>query len=147
VLTLVFWLIGLLALRAVQVGISAGGLQIMVLADRLVWMTAWRREELLFADMALVQPTLQLSPKWLITASWIGALSGRRGSGAAVLGAQSGTRGFRITMRDRRVVHIWLTDQTGAVTMHGAEALPRVLAAQGVPMSTEGVTVRGMSLS
>lgn len=50
-------------------------------------------------------------------------------------------------MKDGCVVHIWLTDQTGAVTMHGAEALPRALAAQGVAMSTEGVTVRGMSLS
>jgi hypothetical protein len=147
VLTLVFWLTGLLGLWAVQVGVSAGGLQLMVLADRLVRMTAWRREEHLFADMVLVRPALQLPPKWLITASWIAALSGRRGSGAALLGAQSEARGFRITMKDGRVVHIWLTDQTGAVTMHGAEALPRALAAQGVAMSTEGVTVRGMSLS
>jgi len=145
-LTLVFWLIGLLGLWAVQVGISAGGLQIMVLADRLVRMTAWRRGEYLFADMALVQPALQLPPKWLITVSWIGALSGRRGSGAALLGAQSETRGFRITMKDGRVACIWLTDQMGAVMMRGAEALPRAMAAVGVPMSTEGVTVRGTSV-
>jgi hypothetical protein len=145
-LTLVFWLIGLLGLWAVQVGISAGGLQIMVLADRLVRMTAWRREEYLWADMAVVQPAVQVAPKWLITASWIAALSGRRGSGAALLGAQSETRGFRITMKDGRVAHIWLTDQMGAVMMRGAEALPRALAAAGVPMSTEGVTVRGMSV-
>jgi len=145
-LTLVFWLIGLLGLWAVQVGISAGGLQIMVLADRLVRMTAWRREEYLWADMAVVQPAVQVAPKWLITTSWIAALSGRRGSGAALLGAQSETRGFRITMKDGRVAHIWLTDQMGAVMMRGAEALPRALAAAGVPMSTEGVTVRGMSV-
>jgi hypothetical protein len=145
-LTLVFWLIGFLGVWAIQVGISAGGLQLMVLADRLVRMTAWRREEYLFADMALVQPAIQLAPKWLITTSWIAALSGRRGSGAALLGAQSETRGFRITMKDGRVAHIWLTDQMGAVMMRGAEALPRALAAAGVPMSTEGVTVRGMSV-
>ncbi len=145
-LTLVFWLIGLLGLWAVQVGISVGGLQLMVLADRLVRMTAWRREEYLFADMALVQPAMQLSPKWLITASWIAALSGRRGSGTALLGAQSETRGFRITMKDGRLVHIWLTDQMGSVTMRGVEALPRALAAAGVPISTESVTVRGMSV-
>ena len=145
-LTLVFWLIGLLGLWAVQVGISAGGLQIMVLADSLVRMTAWRREEYLFADMAFVQPAIQIPPKWLITTSWLAALSGRRGSGAALLGAQSETRGFRITMKDGRVAHIWLTDQMGAVMMRGAEALPRALAAAGVPMSTEGVTVRGTSV-
>jgi len=145
-LTLAFWLMGLLGLWAVQVGISTGGLQLMVGADRLVRMTAWRREEYLFADMALVQPALQLPPKWLITASWIAALSGRRGSGAALLGAQSETRGFRITMRDGRVAHLWLTDQMGSVTMRGAEALPGALAAAGVPMSTESVTVRGMSV-
>jgi len=145
-LTLVFWLIGFLGVWAIQVGISAGGLQLMVLADRLVRMTAWRREEYLFADMALVQPAIQLAPKWLITTSWIAALSGRRGSGAALLGAQSETRGFRITMKDGRVAHIWLTDQMGAVMMRGAEALPRALAAAGVPMSTEGVTARGMSV-
>ena len=145
-LTLVFWLIGLLGMWAVQVGISAGGLQIMVLADRLVRMTAWRREEYPFADMALVQPAIQIPPKWLITTSWLAALSGRRGSGAALLGAQSETRGFRITMKDGRVACIWLTDQMGTVMMRGAEALPRALAAAGVPMSTEGVTVRGMSV-
>jgi len=145
-LTLVFWLIGLLGLWAVQVGISAGGLQIMVLADRLVRMTAWRREEYLFADMAFVQPAIQIPPKWLITTSWLAALSGRRGSGAALLGAQSETRGFRITMKDGHVACIWLTDQMGTVMMRGAEALPRALAAAGVPMSTEGVTVRGTSV-
>jgi hypothetical protein len=68
-LTLVFWLIGLLGLWAVQVGISAGGLQIMVLVDRLVRVTAWRREEYVWADMALVRPAIQVAPKWLITAS------------------------------------------------------------------------------
>ena len=145
-LTLVFWFIGLLGLWAVQVGISAGGLQIMVLADRLVRMTVWRREEYLFADMALIQPAIQIPPKWLITTSWLAALSGRRGSGAALLGAQSETRGFLITMKDGRVAHIWLTDQMGAVMMRGAEALPRALTAAGVSMSTEGVTVRGMSV-
>jgi len=145
-LTLVFWLIGLLGMWAIQVSISAGGLQLMVLADRLVRMTAWRREEYLFADMALVQPAIQIPPKWLITTSWLAALSGRRGSGAALLGAQSETRGFRITMKDGRVAHIWLTDQMGAVMMRGVEALPRALAAAGVPMSTEGVTIRGMSV-
>jgi len=145
-LTLVFWLIGLLGLWAVQVGISAGGLQIMVLADRLVRMTAWRREEYEWADMALVQPAIQIPPKWLITASWLAALSGRRGSGAALLGAQSETQGFRITMKDGRVAHIWLTDQMGAVMMRGAQSLPGAMAAAGVPMSTENVTVHGMSV-
>jgi hypothetical protein len=145
-LTLAFWLIGLLGLWAVQVGISTGGLQIVILADRLVRVTAWRREEHLFVDMAVVQPAIQVAPKWLITASWLAALSGRRGSGAALLGAQSETRGFRITMKDGRLVDIWLTDQMGSVTMRGAEALPGALAAAGVPMNTESVTVRGMSV-
>lgn len=145
-LTLVFCLIGLLGLWAVQVGISAGGLQMMILADRLVRVTAWRHEEYLFAEMALVQPAIQVAPKWLITASWLAALSGRRGSGAALLGVQSETRGFRITMKDGRFVHIWLTDQMGSVTMRGAQTLPGALAAAGVPMSTESVTIRGMSV-
>jgi hypothetical protein len=143
---LVFCLIGLLGLWAVQVGISAGGLQMMILGDRLVRVTAWRHEEFSYMDMALVQPALQLPPKWLITASWLAALSGRRGSGAALLGAQSETRGFRITMKDGRLVHIWLTDQMGSVTIRGAQTLPGALAAAGVPMSTESVTVRGMSV-
>jgi hypothetical protein len=108
-LTLVFWLIGLLGLWAVQVGMSAGGLQLELLADRLVRTTAWRREEYLFADMVLLQPAMQLPPKWLITASWIAALCG--------------------------------------ITMRGSETLSGALAMAGVPMSTEGVTVRGMSMS
>jgi hypothetical protein len=146
-LTLVFWLIGLLGLWAVQVGMSAGGLQLELLADRLVRTTAWQREEYLFADMLLVQPAMQLPPRWLITASWIAALSGRRGAGAAVLGAQSETRGFQITMKDGRAMRVWLTDQLGGITMRGSERLPGALAMAGVPMSTEGVTVRGMSMS
>jgi hypothetical protein len=117
-----------------------------VLADRLVRVTAWRYDECAYADMALVQPAIQVAPKWLITASWLAALSGRRGAGAALLGAQSETRGFRITMKDGRLVHIWLTDQMGSVTMRGAQSLPDALAAAGVPMSTESVTVRGMSV-
>jgi hypothetical protein len=145
-LTLVFWLIGLLGLWAVQVGISAGGLQMKILADRLVRVTAWRHEEYPYMDMALVQPAIQVAPKWLITASWVAAMSGRRGSGAALLGAQSESRGFRITMKDGRLVHMWLTDQMGSVTMRGAEGLPGALAGAGVPMSTESVTVRGMSV-
>ncbi|MCX6062710.1 MAG: hypothetical protein NTV26_00745 [Caldiserica bacterium] len=145
-LTLVFWLIGLLGVWAVEVGISAGGLQMMILADRLVRITAWRHEEYAYMDMALVQPAIQVAPKWLITASWFAALSGRRGAGAALLGAQSETRGFRITMKDGSLVHIWLTDQMGSVTMRGAQALPGALAAAGVPMSTESVTIRGMSV-
>lgn len=145
-LTLVFWFIGLLGLWAVQVGISAGGLQIMVLVDRFVRVTAWRHEEYLFADMALVQPAIQVAPKWLITASWLAALSSRRGSGPALLGAQAETRGLRITMKDGRLVHIWLTDQMGAVMIRGADALPRALAAARVLMSTESVMVRRMSV-
>jgi hypothetical protein len=133
-------------LWAVQVDISAGGLQMMILADRLVRVTSWRYEECVYADMALVQPAIQVAPKWLITASWLAALSGRRGSGAALLGAQSETRGFRITMKDGRLVHLWLTDQMGSVMVRGADTLPRALAAAGVPMSTESVTVRGMSV-
>lgn len=78
--------------------------------------------------------------------SWIAALTGRRGSGAALLGAQSETRGFRIAMKDGRTVDVWLTDQMGGVTMRGAEALTRSMTAAGVPMSTESVTVRGMSV-
>lgn len=143
--TLIFWLIGLLGVWAVQVGISVGGLQMMITADRLVRVTAWRHEEYPYADMALVQPAIQVAPRWLITASWLAALSGRRGAGAALLGAQSETRGFRITMKDGRLVHIWLTDQMGSVTMRGAQALPGALAAAGVPMSTDSVTIRGMS--
>ncbi|MHB8107877.1 MAG: hypothetical protein ACYDH4_10695 [Candidatus Cryosericum sp.] len=145
-LTLVFWLIGVLGLWAVQVGISAGGLQLLLLPDRLVRVTAWRREEYLWADVSLVQPALQLPPKWLTRMSWIAALTGRRGSGAALLGAQSETRGFRIAMRDGRTVFIWLTDQMGGVTMRGAETLTHSMAAAGVPMSTESVTIRGMSV-
>jgi hypothetical protein len=145
-LTLVFWLIGLLGLWAVQVGISAGGLQMMVLEDRLVRVTSWRYEECMYADMALVQPAIQVAPKWLVTSSLLAALSGRRGSGAALLGAQSETQGFRITMKDGRLVHIWLTDQMGSVMIRGADALPHALAAAGVPMSTDRVTVRGMSV-
>lgn len=145
-LTLVFWLVGLLGLWAVEVGISAGALQMMILVDRLVRVTAWRHEEYLFADMELVQPAIQVAPKWLITASWFAALSGRRGAGAALLGAQSETRGFRITMKGGRLAHIWLTDQMGSVTMRGAQTLPGALAAAGVPMNTESVTVRGMSV-
>ncbi len=145
-LTLAFWLIGLLGLWAVQVGISAGGLQMMVLEDRLVRVTSWRYEECVYAEMSLVQPAIQVAPRWLITASWLAALSGRQGSGAALLGAQSETRGFRITMKDGRLVHLWLTDQMGSVMIRGADALPRALAAAGVPMSTESVTVRGMSV-
>lgn len=144
-LSLIFWLIGLLGVWAVEVGISVGGLQMMIAADRLVRVTAWRHEEYPYADMALVRPAIQVAPKWLITASWFAALSGRSGGGAALLGAQSETRGFRITMKDGRLVHIWLTDQMGSVTMRGAEELPRALAAAGVPMSTESVTIRGMS--
>jgi hypothetical protein len=144
-LTLVFWLIGFLGLWAVQVGISAGGLQMMVLADRLVRVTSWRYEECMYADVALVQPAIQVAPKWLITASLLAALSGR-GSGGALLGAQSETQGFRITMKDGRLVHIWLTDQMGSLMIRGADALPRALAASGVPMSTDSVTVRGMSV-
>jgi hypothetical protein len=142
----VFWLIGLLGLWAVQVGISAGGLQMTILGNRLVQVTAWRREEFPYIDMALVQPAIQVAPKWLITASWLATLSGRRGSGAALLDAQSETRGFRITMKDGRMVHIWLTDQMGSVMIHGVQTLPGALAAAGVPMSTESVTVRGMSV-
>lgn len=145
-LSVVFWLIGLLGLWAVQVGISAGGLQIMILADRLVRVTAWRHEEYPYVDIVLVQPAIQVVPKWNIAASWLAALSGRRGSGAALLGAQSETRGFRITMKDGIMVHIWLTDQMGSVMIRGADALPHALTAAGVPMSTESVTVRGMSV-
>jgi hypothetical protein len=145
-LTLVFWLIGLLGLWAVQVGISAGGLQMMILADRLVRVTAWLREEYSYTEMALVQPAIQVAPKWLITASWFAALSGRRRAVAALLGAQSETHGFRITMKDGRLVHMWLTDQMGSVTMRGAQTLPAALVAAGVPMSTESVTIRGMSV-
>ncbi|HZL83221.1 MAG TPA: hypothetical protein VFB98_07050 [Candidatus Deferrimicrobium sp.] len=145
-LTLVFWLIGLLGLWAVQVGISAGGLQMMVLEDHLVRVTAWRHEEYAYMDMARVQPALQLPPQWLVRMFWIAVLTGRRGPGTALLGAQSETQGFRITMKDGRLVHIWLTDQMGSVMIRGADALPRALAAAGVPMSTESVTVRGMSV-
>lgn len=145
-LTLVFWLIGLLGLWAVQVSMSAGGLQLELLEDRLIRITAWRREEYLFADMAMVQPAIQLPPRWLIIASWIAALSGRRGAGAAVLGAQSEMRGFQITMKDGRVMRVWLTDQMGGITMRGSESLLLTLSSAGVSMSTEGVTVRGVSI-
>jgi hypothetical protein len=44
-------------------------------------------------------------------------------------------------------MRVWLTDRLGGITMRESERLPGALAMAGVPMSTEGVTVRGMSMS
>lgn len=90
-----------------------------------------------FSTMKSYQPLVLKPPKWLIIASWLGALAGRGSArigsaGRALILGGSAYGGLGLRRADGSSVFIWVTDQLGGDAVGGAGRLVKALDAAGV---------------
>ncbi|MCX5779812.1 MAG: zinc ribbon domain-containing protein [Firmicutes bacterium] len=147
-LTIIMWLMALMAIFLLKITTWQAALQIEMLPDRLVRITARNREEYPYADMNYIQPAILVPPRWLVVASWLGALAGRTplAAGNAMILSSSEYGGLRIVNKDGRALNIWFTDQLGNIALPGYERIPAALENAGVEVKREPIKIQGLGL-
>ena len=119
--------------------------------DRLSLSTYKGEGEFLYRDMAYFQPIVFKPPKWLIVASWLGALAGRGSAqigaaGRAMILSSSSWGSLGIRMRDGSDVFLNITDQMGNDALKGLDAILENLRANGVEEKDEVREIRSLGL-
>ena len=120
-------------------------------ADRLSLSTYRGEGEFLYRDMAYFQPVVFKPPKWLIVASWLGALAGRGSAqigaaGRAMILSSSAWGSLGIRMRDGSDVFINITDQMGNDALKGLDTILENLRANGVEEKADVREIRSLGL-
>jgi len=103
-----------------------------------------------FSALKHYQPLQLKPPKWLIVASWLGALAGRGsarlgGAGRALILGGTAYGGLGLGLADGSSVFVWITDQLGGDAVGGASRLLKALDAAEVkrlepPRTLTGIT-------
>ena len=119
--------------------------------DRLSLSTYKGEGEFLYRDMAYFQPIVFKPPKWLIVASWLGALAGKGSAqigaaGRAMILSSSAWGSLGIRMRDGSDVFINITDQMGSDALKGLDDILANLRANGVEEKNEVREIRSLGL-
>ena len=119
--------------------------------DRLSLSTYKGEGEFLYRDMAYFQPIVLKPPKWLIVASWLGALAGKGSAqigaaGRAMILSSSSWGSLGIRMRDGSDVFLNITDQMGNDALKGLDAILENLRANGVEEKDEVREIRSLGL-
>ena len=119
--------------------------------DRLSLSTYKGAGEFLYRDMAYFQPVVFKPPKWLIAASWLGALAGKGSAqigaaGRAMILSSSAWGSLGIRMRDGSDVFINITDQMGNDALKGLDTILGNLRANGVEEKVEVREIRSLGL-
>lgn len=119
--------------------------------DRLNLSTYKGEGEFLYRDMAYFQPIVFKPPKWLIVASWLGALAGKGSAqigaaGRAMILSSSAWGSLGIRMRDGSDVFLNITDQMGSDALKGLDDILANLRANGVEEKAEVREIRSLGL-
>ncbi len=109
-----------------------------------------RERRIPFSSLKHYQPLVLKPPKWLIIASWLGALAGRGSARMGVAGRAlilGGTAygGLGLGLKDGSSVFVWITDQLGSDAVGGAGRLVKALDAAGVSRREEPRTFTGIT--
>jgi len=105
-----------------------------------------------FGEMAYYQPVILKPPRWLVIASWIGAMAPGRGSarfgtaGRALILGGSASHGVGIGLKDGTKAFFWVTDQMGGKALRNAEKMPGALESAGVPRKEEAKVLSSLIL-
>jgi hypothetical protein len=106
--------------------------------------------EIPFSGLSHYQPLVLKPPKWLIIASWLGALAGRGSAragsaGRALILGGTAYGGLGLGLKDGSGVFLWITDQLGGDAVGGAGRLVKALDAAGVTRREEVRTFTGIT--
>ena len=146
-----FWPVFFLGLWLWFISAWFASFTLVIGTDRLSLSTYKGAGEFLYRDMAYFQPVVFKPPKWLIVASWLGALAGRGSAqigaaGRAMILSSSAWGSLGIRMRDGSDVFINITDQMGNDALKGLDAILGNLRANGVEEKNEVREIRSLGL-
>jgi len=105
-----------------------------------------------FDEMAFYQPVVLKPPRWLVIASWIGAMAPGRGSarfgtaGRALILGGSASQGVGIGLKDGTKAFFWVTDQMGGKALRNAENMLGALERAGVPRKEDAKVLSSLTL-
>ena len=146
-----FWPVFFLGLWLWFIAAWFASFTLVIGPDRLSLSTYKGDGEFLYRDMAYFQPVVFKPPKWLIVASWLGALAGRGSAqigaaGRAMILSSTAWGSLGIRMRDGSDVFINITDQMGNDALKGLDTILGNLRANGVEEKTEVREIRSLGL-
>ena len=146
-----FWPVLFLGLWLWFISAWFASFTLLIGPDRLSLSTYKGEGEFLYRDMAYFQPIVFKPPKWLIAASWLGALAGRGSAqigaaGRAMILSSSAWGSLGIRMRDGSDVFLNITDQMGNDALKGLDTILENLRANGVEEKTEVREIRSLGL-
>ncbi|MCX6558922.1 MAG: hypothetical protein NTZ26_00275 [Candidatus Aminicenantes bacterium] len=112
--------------------------------------TGRRDRDISFAGIKFYQPLVLKPPKWLIIASWLGALAGRGSArlgsaGRALILGGSAYGGLGLGLGGGSSVFVWITDALGGDTTGGAGRLLKALDKAGVARRDEARSFTGIT--
>ncbi len=105
---------------------------------------------ILFSGLKFYQPLQLRPPKWLIIATWLGALAGRGSArlgsaGRALILGGSAYGGLGLGLKDGSSVFVWVTDALGGDTTGSAARLVKALDKAGVHRRDEVKMLTGIT--
>jgi hypothetical protein len=112
--------------------------------------TSRRDRDIPFAGIKCYQPLVLKPPKWLIVASWLGALAGRGAgrtgsAGRALLLGHTAYGGWGLGLKDGSSLFVWVTDQLGGDAVGGFGRLVKALDKAGVVRRDEVRSFTGIT--
>jgi hypothetical protein len=149
-LTAFCWVIASLGAVCIFWAARYAALHVIVLPDRLRFVSLRGAQEFRLADLEYVQPSSFRPSKWLVVASIARVFLGRDLSltagqaGRALILATSRGGGLYFKTRDGRTAYLWYTDQSGSVAMQNLDRLAHALEAARVPVKDELRNLRGI---
>jgi hypothetical protein len=146
-----FWPVFFLGLWLWFIAAWFASFTLVIGPDRLNLSTYKGEGEFLYRDMAYFQPIVFKPPKWLIVASWLGALAGKGSAqigaaGRAMILSSSAWGSLGIRMRDGSDVFLNITDQMGSDALKGLDDILANLRANGVEEKAEVREIRSLGL-
>ena len=146
-----FWPVFFLGLWLWFISAWFASFTLVIGPDRLSLSTYKGAGEFLYRDMAYFQPVVFKPPKWLIVASWLGALAGKGSAqigaaGRAMILSSSAWGSLGIRMRDGSDVFLNITDQMGNDALKGLDDILANLRANGVEEKAEVREIRSLGL-
>jgi hypothetical protein len=150
-LALVAWPLAFAGIWLLRLGAWYASYQLAVTPDGFELSTYKSRRLFSFGEMAYLQPVVVKPPRWLVVASWLGALAGRGSArigaaGRALMLGGSASNGVGIGLKDGSKAFFWVTDQMGGKALTNAERMVAALEKAGVPRKDEVKVISSVTL-
>jgi hypothetical protein len=150
ILCLIFWPLALLGVWLLRRMAWYASYLIVIRQDAILIKVGKSETIVPLADIAGYHPLILTSPRWLVIASLLAALSGRGSAGVGAAGralvlAGSSYNGLSIDRKDGSSCYLWISDAMGSTALKNAGNLVKTLERAGIPRKKEAVTIRSVA--